>query len=277
MRSLLLIVVFATSTALGAGTFPPPISQERPASAPAFGAAAGSQQTLAAASNGQMSFAVWFDQRSGATDLYGSRIDSSGVPLDPLGILIVTGATGGDVFWNGTAFVVIAEKGQQTTFTFVTPDGAIADRKSKQIVNQLTATMGTGSDTRVLFVGNGTAMLLDSQANIVSLGANLTFSFLEMTLVAASSGSEFLIIHTMPGTDRPLYADRGRHFAGRDRQVCRRNPDPRGLPGAPGDRPGLRRHGDQGCARHARQVPRHSRHGAHSGPDRAHSCTCRRT
>ncbi|HEX7677129.1 MAG TPA: hypothetical protein VF713_03320 [Thermoanaerobaculia bacterium] len=208
MRSLLLIAAFAANTAIGAAAFPPAMSPEQPASAHAFGAAAGSQQTLAVASNGQMAFAVWLDQRRGATDLYGSRLNADGVPLDPLGIVIATGATGGDVFWNGTAFVVIGEQGPQTTFSFVTPEGVIADRKSKQIVNQLTATMGTGSDTRILFVGDGTAMILDSQANFVTIGVDLAIPFLESAVVAASSGSEFLILHTMPGTDRPLSADR---------------------------------------------------------------------
>ncbi len=208
MRSLLLIAAFAANTAAAASTFPPAVSPEQPASAHAFGAAAGSQQTLAVASNGQIAFAVWLDQRRGATDLYGSRIDADGVPLDPLGILIATGATGGDVFWNGMAFVVIAERGIETTFSFVTPEGVIADHKSKQIVNQLTATMGTGSDTRILFVGDRLAMILDSQANFVTIGVDLAIPFLETAIVAASSGSEFLILHTMPGTGRPISADR---------------------------------------------------------------------
>jgi hypothetical protein len=208
MRSLVLIAAFAANTAIGAAAFPPAISPEQPASTHTFGAAAGSQQTLAVASNGQLAFAVWLDQRSGATDLYGSRLNADGVPLDPLGIVIATGATGGDVFWNGTAFVVIAEQGPQTTFSFVTPDGVITGRKSSQIVNQLTATIGTGSDTRILFVGDRTAMILDSQANFVTIGVDLSIPFLETAIVAASSGSEFLILHTMPGTDRPLSADR---------------------------------------------------------------------
>jgi hypothetical protein len=208
MRPLLLIAAFAANTAIGAAAFPPAMSPEQPASAHAFGAAAGSQLTLAVASNGQLAFAVWLDQRSGATDLYGSRLDASGLPLDPLGIVIATGATGGDVFWNGTAFVVIAEQQLQTTFSFVTPEGVITGRKSKQIVNQLTATMGTGSDTRILFEGDHTAMILDSQANIVVGGVDLAIPFLELAVAAASSGSEFLILYTMPGADRPLFADR---------------------------------------------------------------------
>ncbi len=210
MRSLLLIALLAANTATAATTFLPALSPEQPASAHTFGAAAGSQHALAVASNGQLAFAVWLDQRSGTTDLYGSRLNAGGVPLDPLGIVIATEATGGDVFWNGTAFVVIGEQQGlfQTTFSFVTPDGVIADRKSKQIVNQMTATIGTGSDTRVLFVGDGAATMLDSQANIVMAGVDLAIPFPELALAVASSGSEFLILHTMPGTDRPLFADR---------------------------------------------------------------------
>ncbi len=113
--------------------------------------------------------------------------------------------------------MVIAERGIETTFSFVTPEGVITRRKSKQIVNQLTTTMGTGSDTRILFVGDGVAMILDSQANFVTFGVDLAIPFLETAIVAASSGSEFLILHTMPGTDRPLSAariDRNGNFLG---------------------------------------------------------------
>jgi hypothetical protein len=119
MRYFVVMLAFVAQIT-AAWALPLSMSPEQAVSAPAFGSAAGNQQTLGVASNGQIGFAVWLDQRRGATDLYGSRIDPSGAVLDPLGILIATGATGGNVIWNGTEFVVISERGSDKMFTFIT-------------------------------------------------------------------------------------------------------------------------------------------------------------
>jgi len=207
MRSLVVIAAFVAHAATAAVSFPPALSPEQPVSERAFGAAAGNQQTLAIASNGQIAFAVWFDQRRGGFDLYGSRIGADGASLDPLGIPIANNVRAGNVFWNGSDFVVISQYGIDTTFSFVTPEGLIADRKSMQIpFNEMMATLGSGSDTRLLIAGNGVAAILDSQANVVRAGVPLTTPF-ETLRAAGGSGSEFLILSTKDSSSH-LVADR---------------------------------------------------------------------
>src|SRR3954470_4731406 len=155
MRPLFFALAFAAQIA-AASNFPAAISPEQPISEPVFAPAAGNQQTLAVASNGTIGFAVWFDQRGGHTDLYGSRIDANGVSLDPTGILIATGVTGGTIIWNGSEFVAVSQRGSDDTFTFVTPEGAIVDRKTITLLYmQVAATMGSGPEARILFVGFG--------------------------------------------------------------------------------------------------------------------------
>src|ERR1700694_5853603 len=128
MRPLSLVLAFLAHAAL-ASTFPAPTSPEQPVSPLVFTAPAGDQQTLGMASNGNIGFVVWIDHRRAANDIYGSRIDANGVSLDPLGILIATGATGGTVIWNGNEFVVISQNGSDDSLTFVTAEGAIVDRR----------------------------------------------------------------------------------------------------------------------------------------------------
>src|SRR3954464_16030147 len=103
MRTLLIALSLAALTTT-ASAFLSPISPERPVSQRLFGAPAGNQRTLAVASNRTIGFAVWRDERRGdnASDLYGARIDLTGVSLDPMGILIATKVTNGTVIWNGS-------------------------------------------------------------------------------------------------------------------------------------------------------------------------------
>jgi hypothetical protein len=185
------------------------MSPEQPVSSPAFGPAAGNQQTLGVASNGQIGFAVWLDQRRGSTDLYGSRIDPAGAALDPLGILIATGVTGGNVIWNGTEFVAISERGSDKTFTFMTTDGVITARKSVLLLyNQLAATLGSGPEARILFIGLGLATIVDSSGNVVIANVQTGMPVSDSLRAAAGGTSEFLVLHTMlvPGTH--LFAER---------------------------------------------------------------------
>jgi hypothetical protein len=173
-----------------------------------FAAAAGNQQTLAVASNGQIGFAVWLDQRRGAYDLYGSRIDPSGISLDPLGILIANGATGGTVIWNGTEFVVLSESGSDKMFTFVTPEGTITARKSLLLLyHQFVASLGSGPDARLLFVGLGRATIVDSAGNVVVSNVQTGMPASDSLRVAGGT-SEFLILHTMLVPGSHLYAER---------------------------------------------------------------------
>ncbi|HEV7570024.1 MAG TPA: hypothetical protein VGQ21_00870 [Thermoanaerobaculia bacterium] len=205
MKPLFVILALAAQTA-AAANFPPAAIPEQPVSGRAFGPAAGNQQTLAIASDGNIGFAVWLDQRRGTTDLYGSRIDANGVSMDPLGILIAPGATGGTVIWNGRQFVVVSERGNEKTFSFLT-DGDITGRKTMTLLSSpVVATMGSGSAARILFVGLGKATILDNDANIVADNVQLASS--QPVAAAGAGGNNFLILHTNPGPSHELFADR---------------------------------------------------------------------
>ena len=207
MRTLLLALGLAALSTT-ASAFLSPISPERPVSQRLFGAPAGNQQTLAVASNGTIGFAIWLDGRRGSyqTDLYGARIDLSGVSLDPMGILIGTKVSNGTVIWNGSAFVVISEGNSLgTTFTYITPDGVQIDQKSIRINQNFAATMGSGPDARILFASYGTATVVDVGARI--LASDVRYGTSTSFLVAGSNKSEFLVLHGGDITNR-LYAER---------------------------------------------------------------------
>jgi hypothetical protein len=208
MRPLLLVLILAARTA-AAATFPSAALPEQPVSGRAFGPAAGNQQTLAIASNGTVAFAVWLDQRTGKTDLYGSRIDANGVSMDPLGILIAPNATGGTVIWNGSQFVAVSESGAEKTFTFITTGGTITGRITKTMnFMSLAATMGSGFDARVLFVGLGRATIVDNDANYVVENVPLAMPASPSLAVAGAGANAFLILHTNAATGNEIFADR---------------------------------------------------------------------
>ena len=61
------------------------------------------------ASNGSDWFVVWQDNRSGAIDIYGTRVTSAGTVVSPLGVAIVTGAPNADgcaAAWLGGNYLV---------------------------------------------------------------------------------------------------------------------------------------------------------------------------
>jgi hypothetical protein len=207
MRPLFLILALIAQSAVAA-TFPPAAVPEQPVSGRSFGPAAGNQQTLAIATDGNIGFVVWIDQRRGGSDLYGSRIDANGVSLDPLGILIAPGATGGTVIWSGRQFIVVSERGSEKTFSFLT-DGDTTGRKTMTLLfTSVAATMGSGSDARVLFIGLGKATIVDSDANVVAENVQLAMPSSQSLAAAAAGGNQFLILHTNLGTGRELFADR---------------------------------------------------------------------
>ncbi len=207
LRFVLILSLVAQTAA--AVTFPPAATPEQPVSGRVFGPPAGNQQTLAIASNGNVGFAVWLDQRRGTTDLYGSRIDANGVALDPLGISIATGVTGGTVMWSGRQFIALSERGSEKTFTFITSDGDITGRKTLTLLFMaIAATMGSGSDARMLFLGVGKATILDANANIVMENVQLAMPASQSLAVAGTGANEFLILHTNLVPGRHLFADR---------------------------------------------------------------------
>jgi len=207
MRTLLVALgIAALSTT--ASAFLSPISPERPVSQRLFGAPAGNQRTLAVASNGAIGFAVWLDERRGGneTDLYGARIDLTGLSLDPMGILIATKVSNGTVIWNGSAFVVISEGNSLgTTFTYITPDGVQIDQKSIHVNQSFAATMGSGPDARILFANHGAATVVDAGARIVA--ADVRYGLPQAILAAGSNKTEFLLLRGGDITNR-LYAVR---------------------------------------------------------------------
>jgi hypothetical protein len=207
MRPLFLTLAFIAQSA-AAATFPPAVIPEQPVSGRAFGPAAGNQQTLAIATDGNIGFVVWLDQRRGTSDLYGSRIDATGVSLDPLGILIAPGATGGTVVWSGRQFIAVSERGSDKTFSFLT-DGDITGRKTMTLLaTSVAATMGSGPGARILFIGLGKATIVDSDANIVAENVQLAMPSSQPPAAAGAGTNEFLILHTNLGSSRELFADR---------------------------------------------------------------------
>jgi hypothetical protein len=208
MRPLFLVLTFIAQTT--AASFPPPITSEQPVSERVFTAPAGDQRMLGIASDGNIGLAVWNDSRRAANDVYGSRIDANGVPLDPQGIPIAANTSDGAVIWNGSNFVVASQRGSDDTFTFVTADGAIVGRKTMTLFSMIVAaTMGSGPDARFLFVGSGKATIVDSNANIVMANIQLKMPVSPSLVVAAGAANEFLLLHTNEeAVMHHLYADR---------------------------------------------------------------------
>jgi hypothetical protein len=209
MRTLAPLLFLIAHAAIAAN-LPPAVTPEQPVSERVFIAAAGDQRTLGIASDGHIGFAVWLDGRRGNADLFGSRIDANGVSLDPLGIFISTNTGGGSVIWNGNQFVVASAQGRDTTFTFVTTDGTVLERKTMQLFGMLfAATMGSGPEARFLFAGLGKATIVDSNANIVMANIQLAMPTSPSLAVAAGAGDEFLLLHTNEEVfTHHLFADR---------------------------------------------------------------------
>jgi hypothetical protein len=106
------------ATVLTAARYPltidPTVGPEQPAGGdPIYGAAPGSPETPAVASNGSEFLVVWRDYRQDVFprgDVYGTRVSAAGTVLDPGGIAISTAfqAQGGPaVAWNGTNYLVV--------------------------------------------------------------------------------------------------------------------------------------------------------------------------
>jgi YD repeat-containing protein len=72
--------------------------------------AAGNQSGPAAAGYGSGSFVVWKDRRNGVDEIFGARVSSTDVTLDPLGVFIAGGPAAKGLpalAFNGTNFLVV--------------------------------------------------------------------------------------------------------------------------------------------------------------------------
>jgi hypothetical protein len=172
---------------------------EQPVSDRLFSAgAANYQTTLAIASNGQIGFAMWLDyRRGGAGEVYGSRLDANGTPLDPLGVLLPRNATG--VVWNGSAFAVVGGN----TMTFVGADGTLLGQKSFTSFYSLLASSGSGTAVRLLFANGSRGVITDGAGNVIAFEVELWPSDLLGAVLRFGGGnnSGFLVFYTWLGTD----------------------------------------------------------------------------
>jgi hypothetical protein len=199
-RSHKLRVMIAASVFVACQAFAATISSpEQPVSDRLFSAgAANYQTTLAIASNGQIGFAMWLDyRRGGAGEVYGSRLDANGTPLDPLGILLPRSAT--SVVWNGSAFAVVGG----STMTFVAADGTILGQKSLAGFYSLIAPSGSGPAVRLLFASGSRGVITDGVGNVIASNVELWPSnLLGVTLrFGGGSDSDFLVFYTWLGAD----------------------------------------------------------------------------
>jgi hypothetical protein len=163
-----------------------------------LGGAANYQKTLGIASNGQIGLAIWLDDRRGnVPEVYGSRLDASGTPLDPLGILLPANAA--NVAWNGNAFVVAGGG----TLTFVGADGTILGQKSLGNGYSLIATSGSGAAIRMFFNTGNRGAITDGVGNVIASGIELWPSNLAGVYLrfAGGSNSDFLVFYTWQGAD----------------------------------------------------------------------------
>jgi len=163
---ILLLVVALSVTAASAQQQLVPISPEAPLSDPVITMAAGGRHNAQVATNGDLSLAVWADDRAGAWEVDVARLAADGTPVDPFSVPIVSGTDGrfGPVVWNGSAFVVFVAP---HTFAFITPS---LDITYKEVpLDGFKALAATpGADPRFLFVTPGQTAVVDGQGNIVS-------------------------------------------------------------------------------------------------------------
>ncbi len=105
-RVLAVVAVFLCAGAVFAA---PPVSAERPLTSPLYGPAAFDQIQPHAASDGRDILVVWSDFRSrpaGPPDLYGTRVDVNGNPIEPVNRKLAEGLTAEAIVWGNGEYVV---------------------------------------------------------------------------------------------------------------------------------------------------------------------------
>ena len=186
----------------GAETFPVPVL-ERSVSDIVWNAAAGAQVAPRLATNGDVTLAVWRDERGGG---YGARLAADGKSLDPTGIRIADGAPDA-IVWNGSAFVVLSGR----KLIVVSTDLSVLETRSFILPHPddyQFAAATDGPQVRFLFIplpSAGRAAIVDGQGNVtVTLLSKPGWG------VGGSDGSGFLVLHefTDESTGRRIVADR---------------------------------------------------------------------
>ncbi|HEX3109742.1 MAG TPA: hypothetical protein VHU41_11670 [Thermoanaerobaculia bacterium] len=164
--------------------------------APVLGRAPFSQNGIRIASSGSVTLAAWVDGRTRSADVIATRVDITGKPLDPTGIVIRKNADLEDVFWDDTDFVVITSAANTDhELVFVGVDGVIRRRISLPVTLRYAARTDQGADSRLLFLPHDgyspLATIVDLDGNILRRGAEDTGG---TAMWAASNGTGFLVI-----------------------------------------------------------------------------------
>jgi hypothetical protein len=174
------------------------------------------------ASNGTNFLVVWEDQRAGSCcDVYGARVSGAGTVLDPAGILISTAGNAPDVASNGTDYLVVWQGGDGAR---VSSAGSVLDPVGIPITatgGGSPAVVSNGTDFLVVWEvegpisppssytdiygsrvsGDGT--VVDPDGILMSTAANS-----QSKLVAASNGTQFLVVWFDSRTPKGIYATR---------------------------------------------------------------------
>jgi len=199
--------------------FPPALTGEIPVSEPTFGAAPQKQHTPMTASNGDISLAIWLDERIvgsvGFGRLYGARLDRDGNLLDPLNIDLDEYASPSGLFWNGQHFVLIASRDDGVfRITRVDSDGHVVSRERLDLGDtdwRVRATL-SGVNAHVVFVGfEGERKVRLFDGNLRPLTAEITLPDLPGGQSEPSGGvvktallrdGEFLVVRGLAGQAR---------------------------------------------------------------------------
>lgn len=127
LRSLILVATLGIADAAGRETLRG--RPDIPLGSPVVNVASGTQFSPAVASDGEGYLAVWFDGRTGRSEIYATRIDKAGRVLDPMGIRISRPiySSSPAVGWDGSNYLITWERGSFVHATRLTRAGEVLD------------------------------------------------------------------------------------------------------------------------------------------------------
>lgn len=182
---------------------------EVPLSAAARGRAPGVQEFPRIAVSDSGGFVAWQDYR-GNGDVYGTRIDREGRPLDPLGIRVSATRLGpaGVTAFGDDYVVALTTPCDAIAVVYVTSDGVVSPEKLIGSSNGLcVGTVGMASNGRTALVAwpRGEAVLLDRDGEVVT---RLALGPAD-AVAAATNGTDYLVATlTRIGTSKELAVQR---------------------------------------------------------------------